>query len=222
MNEIIFFLQLALILAALLLALRFGRGALLTYIVLSCVLANLFVVKQITLFNLTVTASDAFAVGSFFALNLAQEFFGKPFAEKCAYTTFGFMFFYMAATLVHLWYRPDAADMTHPAFLQIMNITPRLSIVSLSVFLFSQRLDIALFSFLRKRLSLYASQNISLCVSQLFDTVLFSFGALYGVVFKVFDVILFSWLIKLLAVFTISLAMRLSKKFVGEQVYDRL
>jgi uncharacterized PurR-regulated membrane protein YhhQ (DUF165 family) len=77
LNESVFFLQVVLIIAFSLLALKRGSAALTTWITVQALLANLFVLKQITLFGLNVTASDGFAIGSLLGINLLQEYFSK-------------------------------------------------------------------------------------------------------------------------------------------------
>ncbi len=80
MNESLFLLHLVLVAGFSLVSLRMGAFALTTLIALFATFANLFVVKQMTLFGMQVTCSDVFAVGSLLAINLLQEFYGKKAA----------------------------------------------------------------------------------------------------------------------------------------------
>ena len=73
MNELIFLSQIFLISASTLAALYIGKEALISLICLQCVLANIFVLKEITLCGLTATGSDAFTVGIVLGLNLLQN-----------------------------------------------------------------------------------------------------------------------------------------------------
>ena len=63
MNIAIFCIQIILQLFALRYFYKLGQIALGAFVVLEAVLANLFVLKQITLFNLCVTSSDSFIIG---------------------------------------------------------------------------------------------------------------------------------------------------------------
>ena len=63
MNELIFLFHILLVLSFVLGALRLGKNALLSLLALQAILANLFVVKQISLFGFAVTCSDVFAIG---------------------------------------------------------------------------------------------------------------------------------------------------------------
>ncbi len=70
LNELIFLSYICVVSGASLIALALGKEALIALICLQAVLVNFFVTKQITLFGLTATASDALAVGTTLALNL--------------------------------------------------------------------------------------------------------------------------------------------------------
>ena len=64
------------------LALKISKETLVAMISIYCILANLFVLKQISLFGYHPTASDAFSVGAILGLNLLQEYYGKDFCRR--------------------------------------------------------------------------------------------------------------------------------------------
>src|SRR5690554_7549504 len=64
-----------------LLTLRLGERALHAWLCVIAVAMNLFVSKQISLFGLEVTATDALAVSYLLGFNLLQEFYGKQVAR---------------------------------------------------------------------------------------------------------------------------------------------
>jgi len=204
MNEFIFFSHLLVNLTFLLGALRFGKKTLIVFFVLESILANLFVLKQISLFGLTVTASDVYVVGAILALNLIQEYFGKEEAKKAVIMTFFGLSLFLVMSQFQLYYLPSKVDYAAAAYAQILKVMPRLLVFSVMVFLVAQKVDLEIFSFLKKRFS----QNFLLrlsgaaLISQTIDTVLFSFLALYGVVANLFHVIAVSLVIKYLLVFT--------------------
>ena len=88
MNELIFFAHVIIISLFTIFSLKISKEALVAFIALYCVLANLLVLKQITLFGLHPTASDAFSVGAILGLNLLQEYYGKITAKKAIWTCF--------------------------------------------------------------------------------------------------------------------------------------
>lgn len=211
MNELIFFLQTLLIVGFVLGAFRLGKEALITWVAIQALIANLFVLKQITLFGLDVTASDAFAIGSLLGLNFLQEYFSQEEANRATKICFFFMFFFALVSQLHLIYTPSSYDTTHSAFLTLLTLSPRLLIASMSVFFIVQQIDIRFFAFLKKTfpaVSFAWRAAIALIVSQFLDTFLFSFAGLYGVVASVFDIIAMSFLIKIIVIFCFTSCVR--------------
>src|SRR5581483_7233115 len=94
MNELIFFLHLAIVLGFLYTSFKLGKEALIVWIAIQGVLANLFVIKQMHFFGFNVTCSDVFAIGSILGLNLLQRHFGKEVAKKTTWISFFFMSFF--------------------------------------------------------------------------------------------------------------------------------
>ena len=58
MNEALFFVQVIVVMLFALIALRIGKEALTVWVVLQALLANLFVMKQMSFFGFEVTCSD--------------------------------------------------------------------------------------------------------------------------------------------------------------------
>lgn len=211
MNEILFFIQIVLIVGFAIGALKLGKSALVAWVAIQALIANLFVLKQITLFGFFVTASDAFSIGSLLGLSFLQEYFGRVEAQKATWICFFFMIFFTFVSQVHLFYAPSPHDVTHEAFVSILTQSPRLLVASMGVFFIVQRIDIQLFAFLKKiwpQVGFASRTGITLVFSQLIDTVLFSFAGLYGIVNSMFDIIVVSFLIKLLVIAFSSTAIR--------------
>jgi uncharacterized integral membrane protein (TIGR00697 family) len=205
MNISIFLLQIILQLLALRVVFRFGQVAIAAFVILEAVLANLFVLKQISLFTLSVTASDSFIIGSMLGLALYQELFGKEESKKLALITFGSLFFVTLVSLLHIWLKPHIADQSQVHYNYILSGTPRIVLSSLSAFFISSRTDVLLFSFLRKNFTSWSFRKrtlISTLATQALDTFAFSFLALYGIVENLFHIIIFSFFIKALCLLT--------------------
>jgi hypothetical protein len=224
MNEIIFTFHVVFIAAGSLFALFLGKEALACFIGLLGILSNLFVTKQIVLFGLTVTSSDAFAVGGILGLNLMQEYFGKQAAEKTIRLSLVIMLFYLLATLIHVWYAPAPADIMHPHFVKIFELMPRITISSLYVYFLVQSLDAHLYGFLHKIFQgkyLIARSATSLIISQCIDTALFSLLALYGVVESIIHIMIVSLIIKLVVIALSVPFIAWSKKIITPQPSSR-
>lgn len=203
MNESIFLLQAAVIGIFALTAFRLGKEALTAWVAIQALIANLFVLKQIHLFGLEVTASDAFAIGSLLGLNLLQEKFGREEANQAVKICFFFMFFFAIVSQLHLLYEPSTFDTTHSAFSTLLTLTPRLLLASMTVFFIVQKVDILFFGYLKTRfphLTFAWRAAASLVLSQFLDTVLFSFAGLYGVVASMIDIIAMSFAIKMIVI----------------------
>lgn len=200
MNEAIFFLQTLIIIGFAWKAYKLGPNGLTAWVAIQALIANLFVLKQITLFGFEVTASDAFAIGSLLGLNILQEQYGQEEAKKATWICFFFMFFFALVSQVHLLFKPSVYDTTQEAFQMILSPAPRLLIASLSVFFIVQQIDVRFFTFLKEKLpesSFALRTTIALVVSQFLDTFLFSFAGLYGLVASITDVIVISFMLKL-------------------------
>lgn len=217
MNELIFLVHVLLIMIFTLMSLRLGKSALKTWICLQALLANLFVLKQTALFGFNITCSDVFAIGGILGLNLLQEHYNKKAAQITAKNCFYFMLFFAALSKIHLLYHPSPEDMTHASYHTILSPAPRLLFASLTVFFVVQKIDIRLFSWMKKHFHLLSFSSrtlISLLCSQLLDTIFFSILGLYGLVFSITDVILVSFLAKAVIIFSLAPMTLLSKKWI--------
>ncbi len=205
MNELIFLLQIVTVCLGLLGAYKLGSHALVSFICLCAVLSNFFVLKQISLFGLSVTAADAFVVGVMLALNMLQEKKGEQKAQKAISISFWGLVFYTVVTQLHLAYTPSAYDTTAWAYTTLLHSMPRLTLASLAAYFISQKLNIFLYAFARERTHrfLLLRNYATLLISQLADTMLFAFLGLAGLVPNLWTIILFSFSVK---VITISLA----------------
>lgn len=205
MNEIVFFFHILSLILVTWIALKLGKKALATLSSVMIVLANLFVTKEISLFGLPVTATDAYTIGSLLCLNLFSELASKEEAKKLANINLFILCFFILAAVFQLSYTPLSSSNIDASFQQILSTTPRIFFSSILTYILSQRLDLWIFSRLRKTLPLTLAMIFSLLISQAFDTVVFSFTALYGIVQSVGTIILFSYFIKILALVCLSM-----------------
>lgn len=203
LNEFIFLLQIILISILSFTALKFGKSALVSFITLQCITANLFVTKQITLFGLAATGTDIFTVGIVLSLNLLQEFYGAEQTARALGASFFAALSFMAFGAFQVWYTPNQFDLMHPSFCKILNFTPRITIASIMAFLVSQGCSIAIFELLKKAFNnkhFTLRSTLTNSLTQTIDTVIFSFAALYGIVQSIPQIILLSLAIKTIAI----------------------
>lgn len=207
-NELIFLTQCTTIGLLVLGAIRLGKEALVVAVCIFSLLGNLFVLKQTSLFSLTVTGADAFIIGAILCLNALQEFWGKEIAKTAIYINTACLVVYALFSYIHLLYVPAACDITQEHFSAILCAAPRITFASLVVHFFVQFFDYYFYGFLKRRTGknrfLIPRNYISLAVSQGIDTVFFSFLGLYGLVENIYHIMLMSYLIKLGAIFFIT------------------
>lgn len=219
MNEMIFFFHILAVVGGALLALRLGKATLTTFIALQVICANLFVFKQMSLFGLSVTCSDALAVGAILGVNLMQEYFGKDAARRAIWVSFGALFFFLAMSGVHIAYAPILGDVYHDAYATLFNHSTRVCIASVGVYAVVQFFDLRFFGVLQRifeKKHLPVRIALSLFVSQALDTVLFSFFGLYGIVDSLLDVMMVSFLIKCCIIALSSPLTALSRRLIKE------
>lgn len=223
MNELIFLLYILFVSSASLFALRHGKELLISLICLQCVLVNLFVTKEITLFGLTATASDALGVGASLCLNLLQEYYGRSVAQKTIWLSFFCVAFYIVASLMHVSFIPAITDVSQSHFIALLSPMPRIVIASMIVYLITQHLECHLYAFFCKKFNnrRFVIRNYSsVAITQLVDTILFSFLGLYrlnssfNTISVIIDIIIVSYMIKLIVLFIAAPFLAVSKKLV--------
>jgi len=215
MNELLFLLHVIIITVFTIAALRLGKEALIATISIFCILANLFVLKQITLFGMHPTGTDAFSVGAILGLNLLQEYFGKNVAKKAIWICFFTLVLYTIVSQIHLGYAASAHDLLSHHYKAILKFMPRIVIASIAVTIFVMFLDRFFYGFLKQTFKgkyFLLRSFISVVVIQAIDTVLFTFLGLYGIMSNIWDIILVSMVIKLA---TIAISVPIIAAFKG-------
>jgi uncharacterized integral membrane protein (TIGR00697 family) len=202
-NVFLFFISCTIIVGCSRYAAKQGIGLLTAWIAILSLLANFFVLKQITLFGLNATASDVFAIGSMWSLNVLQEQYGKEAAKKAIWASFMGLGFFTVMANIHLAYEPSVFDTSQSAYIALLAPTPRILIGSLLAFFISQQCDRKLFERMKlhfPQLSQPSRSALTLICSQAIDTVLFGLFALYGLLDALAELMLWSFMIKCIAI----------------------
>lgn len=180
-----------------------GQSALTAWIAILSLLANLFVLKQIDIVGLNATASDVFAIGSLLGLNLLQEKYGRQATQQAIWASFSCLLFFTLMSQIHLSYLPSIHDNSQEAYAFLLAPAPRIMFSSLATFLLVDQFDARIYSLVRVKypqIPMLWVSGLTMCASQLLDTVLFSFLGLYGVVEALMEIIIVSYGIKLIAI----------------------
>ena len=162
-------------------------------------LANIFIVKQIDLFGLHVTASDAYFIAAACTLNVIQEMYGRQAAKEAMTLSFTGLILFSLMSQLQFLYEANEFDHVSHAIYQVFHVSLRISLASLLSYWLTQRLDLMLYRITRQlSFSHVAACFISVSLSQFCDTLLFSVLALSGIVANIWHVMFFSYSVKLI------------------------
>ena len=217
MNNLLFIVHTMIISGFTLVFGRLGKSALISYISLLFVLVNIFVIKQIDLCGYFVTSADAYIIGVSFGINLIQEIWGKKSAQKAILISFACSLFYLIMGYFQIWYIPAVHDTSHEHFIYLMGHTLRIVAASFVSYLIVQYTDTILYGYLKKTMDgkYFVLRNyISMFSSQFFDTIVFSFLGLYGIVHNITHIIVVSYAVKIVAILLSTPFIYYAKKIV--------
>ncbi|MCH9620754.1 MAG: queuosine precursor transporter [Chlamydiia bacterium] len=201
MNETIFLSHILAILGAVYLFSHFKQVGLNIIFVVQILFANLFILKQIPLFGLVVTTTDCYTIGSFLALNMIRECYGKEAANQTILLGLITMIFLPFMSLFLLSYAPSAENLSMSTlYAQLLTPSYKIFFTSIICMVTFQKLDTIVFSRLRKTLSLSSAMFISLMISQAFDTFCFTFIALPGLLNNLGHIFIFSYFMKIITI----------------------
>lgn len=162
-----------------------GKSWLKALIGINIVLANIFVLKQFSLFGIASTGGNVVYGSIFLATDLLSEHWGKKEAREGVWIGFYFALFFLVTSQITLLFEPSSWDTIHPSLLAIFSFAPRIVASSLLAYLISQNFDIWSFNRIREILPekkwLWLRNNGSTLSSQLLDSALFTFLAFTGV-----------------------------------------
>jgi uncharacterized integral membrane protein (TIGR00697 family) len=186
MNESFWFLLLLLNFVAIMLAFRFyGKLGLYLWIPISVIVANIQVTKTVNLFGLEATLGNIVYATGFLATDILSECFGHKDSRKAIGIGFFSLICLTLFMQVALAFVPGESDFAQSSLSTIFSIMPRLTIASLVAYFFSNNHDIWAYEFWKKRFpgkkNIWIRNNASTFISQLIDSILFTYIAFYGV-----------------------------------------
>jgi len=162
----------------------FGKTGLYIWIPISTILANIQVMKMVDLVTIGVTLGNITYASSFLVTDILSENYGKNSARKAVFIGF----FSLAATVIimniALAFKPNEFDFIQESLNNIFAILPRIALASLVAYGTSQLHDVWAYNFWRRFFPgdkfIWVRNNCSTMVSQLIDSVLFTFIAFWG------------------------------------------
>lgn len=161
-----------------------GRIGALAWIPIATILANIQVLKTVEIFGLTATLGNMAYASIFLATDILSENYGKKDAQLAVWLGFFASLATVVVMSVAVLFAPHESDFAHESLKTIFTVVPRVAFGSLLAYLASQFNDVHLYHLLKARKPdvkyLWLRNNVATMVSQLLDTVIFTFIAFWG------------------------------------------
>ena len=206
-NEAMFIGQIMVVSAVSILCRALGSQALVSWLCIQSILANLLVLKMVNLFGLDVTVSDAFTIGSLYCLNLLREDYNQEMAQKAVACSFVLLLMVGLLLSIHLAFEANASDQMSHAYQSLFSAIIPIITISSCLFFVTQVLDYIFFNVMKSSLQshhLAMRMFISIAITQVIDTALFTYWALGSWVAQFWHVFLWSYCIKVLITLIVS------------------
>ena len=181
-NEILWILFMVVNFGLILLSYKlFGKTGLYIWIALSAIIANVQVLKTVELFGQVATLGNIIYGTSFLATDILSEKYGKKEARRGVYMGMFVLLVTAVLMTVSIQFIPHESDWVQGSLESIFGIVPRIAVASLIAYFISQMHDTWAYSFWKKKSDhIYVRNNLSTLVSQLIDSVIFTFIAFWG------------------------------------------
>lgn len=190
-NELLLVLQLAVFYAMVIAAYRmFGSRGLLCWSVMATIAANIEVLVQIRAFGMDMTLGNILFATTFLVTDVLSETEGKRMSHLAVNISIFASAMFIIVSQSWLLFSPGAEDFAMPSIKTIFSNTPRLMAASLIVYAIVQKFDVWAYHTIwrlsekhsgDRRAFLWLRNNGSTLVSQLLNSVLYTFFAFYGV-----------------------------------------
>ncbi len=186
MNAFLWFIMLIINFAAIMLAYRlFGKLGLFIWIPISVIAANIQVVKTVELFGLIATLGNIVYATSFLVTDILSENYGRKEAAKAVGIGFFALITMTVLMQLALAFIPHESDFSQESLKTIFGLLPRIAVGSLAAYALSQTHDVWAYNRLKARRPdkkyIWLRNNASTMVSQLIDSIVFTFIAFAGV-----------------------------------------
>lgn len=168
----------------------FQEQGLYLWTIVATIAANIEVLIVIDAFGMEMTLGNILFASTFLVTDILSELYGKKAAQKAVYLGIATSVTFILISQSWLLYTPNENDFAAPAIRTVFSNTPRLMLVGIAVYVIVQLFDVWAYhkwwAFTRKKFGdsqkfLWLRNNGSTLLSQLINTVLFTWGAFLGV-----------------------------------------
>lgn len=205
MNESLFFISLIINFVGVLCSYKFfGKIGIFCWIAIATIIANVEVLKCVDIFNMALTLGNVTYGSIFLATDILNEKYGVETAQKSVFVGFFALLTFTLVTQVDLHYVPNSSDFVAEAMKTLFTITPRVCFASMFAYFISNITDVYLYALVKKFLPsdkfLWLRNNSATMISQLIDTLIFTYVGFVGVFESsiVFELFITTYCIKLL------------------------
>lgn len=190
-NEVLLIASLVLIYGSVLVAYKFlGKEGLYCYTVFATITANMEVPLIVDAFGMEQTLGNILFASTFLITDILSETEGKEAANKAVNLGIVTSIAFIVLSQIWLLYVPAASDWASESFGVIFRNTPRIMMASVIVYAICQKFDVWLYhkwweltdnKYGNHERFLWLRNNGSTLVSQLLNTVLYTFAAFAGI-----------------------------------------
>lgn len=191
MNELLLITSLLVVYGSVLLTFKlFGKTGLYCFTCIATITANIEVLILVDAFGMEQTLGNILFASTFLVTDILSEVAGKKEAQKAVNIGIFTSVIFIVISQSWLLYHPSVNDWAQEPIRTIFSNTPRLMIVSVVVYAICQRFDVWAYhkwwTFTQKKFGgdskkfLWLRNNGSTMISQLLNTVLYTFGAFWG------------------------------------------
>lgn len=189
-NEILLIVSLLITFSAVIVLLRlFKEQGLYLWTVIATIAANIEVLIVVNAFGMEMTLGNILFASTFLVTDILSELYGKKAAQTAVWLGIATSVAFIAISQSWLLYIPNENDFAMPSIRAVFSNTPRLMLVGIAVYVIVQLFDVWAYhkwwaftnrKFGDKKKFLWLRNNGSTLISQLLNTVLFTWGAFLG------------------------------------------
>lgn len=197
---------------------KFGKIGLIVWLSALLIISNIQTVKITEFIGFSVSLGNTTYGGTFLATDLLSEKYGKKESVKAIRLSFIIMIIFCICMKLFLYFEPNELNNVQDSLEVIFNYLPRVTISSLLAYFISQNIDAYLYCFLKKHTKKLWIRNFgSTFVSQLLDTIIFTFGAflftipITEIIEIIFTMLVVKWLIAVVDIPFMYLAVNIKK-----------